>query len=345
MSRTALPRLVDDWVLDKRVRSRRGLSANSEIAYRRDLSGFAKRVANADRRPLPELDPSDPFAASNRQLERITLKDFTDERLRRVISEMVVESKSAATRARFLAALRGFCEWLVVNKHLNADPTLGFESPAADKLLPVALKAAELERIAAAIVDPPENQRVMWPARDLAMFGVLAGCGVRASELLGIRVADFNTDGSPTLTVLGKGAKQRTIPVASEVLEAVTNYTDARTEAEGKLSPSAPIFVRKNLKLFNVPALDLVVDWWLRAAGVAAPPQEKAHLMRHTFAVNQLNSGTTIAELSSLLGHESIATTSKYLRVAADGLHHTARSTGPVNSLLSKYAQPALARS
>ena len=72
---------------------------------------------------------------------------------------------------------------------------------------------------------------------------------------------------------------------------------------------------------------------WLAAAAISPPPGEKAHLFRHTYAVAQIDHGTSIAELQTLMGHKNIATTSIYLRVAAEGLHHTSRATA-VNQLI-----------
>ncbi len=322
-------------MLEKRARSSRGLSPRSEAGYRTDIGTFAKRVADSRDRPRVEVDPEVENAVVLGHMARITLADFTEDNLLMVMSDLVGEGYRNASRARMLSALRGFCGWLVKNDYLQRDPTLGFETPAKEKGLPVALTADELQRVIDAITHPPQKSRVLWPTRDLAMLAVLAGCGVRASELIGIRVGDFRWEDPPRLRVTGKGNKTRSLPLSSEVLSVVDDYLTEREAAEGPLRPDGVVFLRTGEpRPFTVTSLDYVVELWLRGAGIAPPDQEKAHLFRHTYAVGVLDNGGTIAELQALLGHESIATTSIYLRMSAEGLHHTAGST-PMHRLLA----------
>ncbi|MFW2382152.1 MAG: tyrosine-type recombinase/integrase [Acidimicrobiales bacterium] len=327
--------LFQRWVLEKRARSSRGLSARSEAGYRTDIGTFARRVADLHQRPIPAIDPDLPNAVNLGHMSRISVSDFTEDNLLRVMSDLVGEGYRNASRARMLSAMRGFCGWLVKNNHLDRDPTLGFETPSKEKGLPVALTTAELGRVMDAISSPPVKSRVLWPSRDLAMVAVLAGCGVRASELIGIRVGDFRWEDPPRLRVTGKGNKTRSLPLSSEVLNVVDDYLTEREAAEGPLRPDGVVFLRTGEpRPFTVTSLDYVVELWLRGAGIAPPDQEKAHLFRHTYAVGVLDNGGTIAELQALLGHESIATTSIYLRMSAEGLHHTAGST-PMHRLLA----------
>jgi site-specific recombinase XerD len=326
--------LFDRWVVEKRARSARGLSKRSEAGYRTDIGTFAKRVADSRGRPAPSADPS--TGVNLVHMSRVTVADFTEENLLLVMSDLVAEGYRNASRARMLSALRGFCGWMVQNHHLDRDPTLGFQTPTKDKGLPVALSSDELHRIMDAVTTPNPKSRVLWPSRDLAMLAVLAGCGVRASELIGIRVGDFGWEDPPRLRVTGKGNKTRSLPVSAEVLKVIDDYLTEREAAEGPLRPEATVFVRrsKDGEAFTVSSLDYVVDLWLRSAGIAPPDQEKAHLFRHTYAVGVLDNGGTIAELQALMGHESISTTSIYLRMSADGLHHTAAAT-PMHRLLA----------
>ncbi len=327
--------LFERWVLEKRARSSRGLSARSEAGYRTDIGTFAKRVADRDGRPQPRIDPDIPNATNLASMSRVSILDFTEDNLLRVMSDLVGEGYRNASRARMLSALRGFCGWLVKNHHLDRDPTLGFETPSKDKGLPVALTSEELQRVVTAVTNPDPKSRVLWAGRDLAMVAVLAGCGVRASELIGIRVGDFRWEDPPRLRVTGKGNKTRSLPLSPAVLNVVDDYLTEREAAEGPLRPDALVFVRtRDHETFTVTALDYVVEMWLRSAGIAPPDQEKAHLFRHSYAVGVLDNGGTIAELQALLGHESIATTSIYLRMSAEGLHHTAAST-PMHQILT----------
>lgn len=331
--------LFDRWVLEKRARSSRGLSTRSEAGYRTDVATFAKRVADLHQRPAGEVEPDGPNQVNRAHMARVTVADFNEANLLRVMSDLVAEGYRNASRARMLSALRGFCGWLVQHRHLDRDPTIGFETPSRQKGLPVALTAEQLSRVVESVTRPDPRSRVLWPSRDLAMLAVLAGCGVRASELIGIRVGDFQWEDPPRLRVTGKGNKTRSLPLSSEVLNVVDDYLTEREAGEGPLRPDQFVFVRRRkLTSLTVTSLDYLVDLWLRGAGIAPPDQEKAHLFRHTYAVGVLDNGGTIAELQALLGHESISTTSIYLRMSADGLHHTAGST-PMHRLLASRSE------
>ena len=323
--------LVDSWIADKRVRSRRGVSESTERAYRSDLTQFGLRLGG----PVEQAEPK---VLADRQvaiLDRITPTDLTDENLKTVFQQMMEDDMSPASRARLLSALRGLCKWLIRNGYLVSDPTIDFETPQTARHLPVALTDEQLAAVVKAAADPDERLRAHWPSRDLALIGVLAGCGLRSEEATTLAYSAIHRLEPHRVTVEGKGSKQRTIPLSKEVLAAIDRYLAERTDLDPtRIKPSTLVFVRRNGSALNNQALQLLVSNWLAAAGVPPPQGEKAHLFRHTYAVAQIDRGTSIAELRALLGHANISTTSQYLRLTADGLHHTARATA-VNELLT----------
>lgn len=334
MSTPPFSDLVDSWIADKRVRSRRGVSEGTERAYRSDLTQFARRLAGD-----PAAEPAQETLADRQAaaLDQLTPADLTDENLKRVFQQMLDDDISPSSRARLLSALRGICKWLIRNGYLVADPTMDFETPQSALRLPVALNDDQLTAVVAVAANPDERLRAHWPARDIALVGVLAGCGLRSAELTRLTHAAIHRIEPLRITVEGKGSKQRTVPLSPEVLEAIDTYLAERTDIDPtRIRSDEIIFVRKNGEPFNNQALQLLVTNWLAAAGVPPPPGEKAHLFRHTYAVAQIDRGTSIAELRALLGHENISTTSQYLRLTADGLHHTARATA-VNELLARH--------
>ena len=324
--------LVDSWIVDKRVRSRSGVSASTERAYRSVLTGFALRLADQPSTLEGETNLGERQAAA---LDAITPNDLTDENLKLVFQKMIDDDISPSSRARLLSALRGLCKWLIRNSYLVSDPTIDFETPQTGRQLPVALTDEQLKAVMEAAASPDERLRAHWPARDIALVGLLAGCGLRSTELTELTYSALHRLEPHRVTVEGKGSKQRTIPMSAEVLEAVDRYVNERHDIDPeRIKPDTIVFVRNNGEPFNNQALQLLVSNWLGAAGVPPPPGEKAHLFRHTYAVAQIDRGTSVAELRALLGHENIATTSQYLRLTADGLHHTARATA-VNELLA----------
>ena len=339
-----LVELVDGWVRYRRSHSRRGLSPNSETAYRQDLAALARRIAEFREYPEPaEVGRrGGENVATNRQLARIGPEDLTAEAVEEVASRLVREGKSAATRARMLSAWRGFCRWSVLRGYLGSDPTLAFETPMGDDRLPVAFSDDELAAIIeAASADPAREARAPWPPRDVALVGVLAGAGLRAAELLGLRVGDIerlvDEKGNKLyrLRVMGKGSKERVVPVAAEVVEAVDIYLRKRIARDlGGSDPDHYLFVRTDGRPLNTQALDYLVDRWLGTAKMKISRKgEKAHAFRHTYALGQIDNGTTVAELRELLGHADLSTTGIYLRMAGAGLHHAARAA-PVARLL-----------
>ncbi|HYR63590.1 MAG TPA: tyrosine-type recombinase/integrase [Actinomycetota bacterium] len=325
----ALPDLVDDWIRFKRTRTRRGLSVASETAYRADLAAVARRVADALGRPVPE-DPEDhKLAAVRRELSRLGLDDLTEENLATAFASLVEEGYAAATRQRMLAAWRGWCRWLARSGHLALDPTAALETPTAradSGDADIYFSAAELERIVSTVATPDEREAVPWPARDLALVALLGGTGARASEVIDARVGALRSEnGSDTLHVVGKGGKRRTIPVAPEVVAAVASYLDDRTERLGKPAASDPLFVRADGRALNRQALDYLVEKWLRRAGVSVRPGELAHAFRHTYAVHLVQMGVALPQVQALLGHVSLTTTARYLKMTGSELQEAAQ--------------------
>src|SRR5882762_1481382 len=326
----ALPDLVDDWIRFKRTRTRRGLSVASETAYRADLAAVARRVADDLRRPVPE-EPEDRKKLSPvvRELSRLVLDDLTEDNLGTAFASLVEEGYAAATRQRMLAAWRGWCRWLARSGQLAFDPTAALETPtarAASGNADIYFSSAELERIVATVAVPDAREAVPWPERDLALVALLGGTGARASEVIDARVGALRSENdSDTLHVVGKGGKRRTIPVAPEVVMAVRTYLQDRSDRLGSPSASDRLFVRADGRPLNRQALDYLVEKWLRRAGVSVRPGELAHAFRHTYAVHLVQMGVPLPQVQELLGHVSLTTTARYLKMTGAELQQAAQ--------------------
>lgn len=325
----ALAGLVDDWIRFKRTRTRRGLSVASETAYRSDLAAVARRVADDLRRPVPEEPDDQRVPPVARELSRLGLADLTEDNLGNAFALLVEEGYAAATRQRMLAAWRGWCRWLARSGHLPFDPTASLETPTARATAgdaDIYFSTAELERIVATVAKADTREAVPWPARDLALVALLAGTGARASEVIDARVGALRSEnGSDTLHVVGKGGKRRTIPVAPEVVTAVGSYLDERAARLGRPDASDRLFVRADGRPLNRQALDYLVEKWLRRAGVSVRPGELAHAFRHTYAVHLVQMGVPLPQVQALLGHVSLTTTARYLRMTGSELHEAAQ--------------------
>jgi integrase/recombinase XerC/integrase/recombinase XerD len=161
------------------------------------------------------------------------------------------------------------------------DPTVR-QRPASAARLPAGFQASELDRIVAAVSTSDGRARRQWPARDRALVAVLAAAGLRATELCTLEVGDFVVEHTPLLRVVGKGGKERRVPVAAEIAEALESYMGERAARFGAPSPTASLFVCSTGKSMTRQGLNHHVRRWLLRAGVPKPEGEVAHAFRHT---------------------------------------------------------------
>lgn len=308
--------LAEEW-LDERRTIGRGISTQTEAAYRRDLTNWAAIIAEIAGRPAPPPahDPDekpDPFL---RELGRLELEDLSLANVKRALAQMARMDYAPASRGRMLAALRGFCRWLVIEGHMAADPTIHLLNPAIPNRMPSAFLASELEAIVRTVSEPDPNARLPWPKRDRALVAVLAGAGLRASECINLKIADLIREQPPILKITGKGNKQRRVPLPVEVVQAVDEYLAERTKRLGQPAPAETLLVRYSGKPFSRESLNYHVYRWLLRAGVHKPEGEAAHAFRHTYAKGLVANGVPLSSVQALLGHASLNTTQVYLRM------------------------------
>jgi site-specific recombinase XerD len=315
--------LIQAWLGSLWARNRIG-SARTETAYRLDLQRWAQACGSDDGRlRLAQLDPA-------------VLED--------ALGRLARAGYAVSTRSRMLAALRGFCAWLVANGHLETDPTTGdgLRMRGEPSRMPVALSDDELGRLVATVATADPTARLALPARDLALVAVLAGCGLRASELCVLTNRDVLLDPDPLLVVQGKGRKQRRVPVPQPVLDAIDAW---RAEREAlaerspafKSAPAGPLFCNGRGSAFTASSLDYHVLKWFARAGIPKTPGEAAHALRHTYAKGLVATGAALPSVSALLGHADLRTTSIYLRMTAVDLAEAA-AHAPMNQVLRGHA-------
>ena len=321
--------LADDWLTEKQTLGR-GLSANSESAYRSDLAIIADRLADG-----PDRDGD--------ALALLRPEDLSVPRVRAAFADLAREGAAVASRTRAIGVWKAFCGWLVEQGHLPADPTTGIARPRKAETLPVAFTDEQLQAILQAASEPDPDARAPWPIRDRALVITLAGTGVRASELCALQVGDVISGDSPTLRVHGKGGKTRVVPLSPEVVAALDDYSADRAErfsgsadpdeapARGE-GPTDPLFVTYRGTPLTRGALKQYVYRWLLRAGVPRPEGEAVHAFRHTFATGLINNGADLASVRQLLGHASIASTQIYLRMTGADLASAVRAA-PITAL------------
>lgn len=228
---------------------------------------------------------------------------------------------ATATVARRVASLRGFYGYLVREELLAADPTARLRSPRRGQDLPRVLSVEEVLALLTSVLPAgPLGQR------DAAMLELLYGCGLRASELLGLRDGDVDLEGG-LVRCLGKGDKERVVPMGSAAAAALGRYLrDGRRALQrGRRRPE--LFLNARGAPLTRQGLDYVLRRHLRAAGLLG--RASAHTLRHSFATHLLAGGADLRSVQEMLGHANVATTQLYTHVTVEHLREVFLETHP----------------
>ena len=225
----------------------------------------------------------------------------------------------AATRARKLAAVRGFLRFLTRRHGMTALPLAGLRGPRSKSPVPRALTAAQARDVAqkaGAIYDPSRHALpAMQAARDVALFALLYGSGLRIGEALSLNLDDAPLPGSEAaLRVRGKGNKERLVPVLPAVRTAIAAYLQQR----GAGKPGDPLFIGARGGRLDPAIAQRGLRDFRRLAGL--PEHATPHALRHSFATHLLGAGADLRAIQELLGHASLSTTQRYTAVDAEAL-------------------------
>jgi len=274
------------------------MSANTVSAYGRDLTRFAAFLADRG---------VGPAAATVRDLHEFFAAGGGD--------------GAASSVARRTASLRAFYAYLVREGVRADDPAAALRTPRLPQQLPRVLSVEEVEAVLAQVVPAgPLGQR------DLAALELLYGCGLRVSELLGLREGDVDVEGG-LVRCVGKGDKERVVPMGAAAAAALTRYLrDGRRELlRGRRR--AEVFLNAR----GAPLTRQGVDYRLRKILTRADMlgQASAHTFRHSFATHLLEGGADLRSVQEMLGHASVATTQLYTHVTVEHLREVFLETHP----------------
>jgi len=228
---------------------------------------------------------------------------------------------SPRSRARHLAAVRGFHRFLVDEKLAAADPTELSETPKHGQKLPVYLSLSEVEALLAA-----PDAGTATGARDAAMLEVLYATGLRVSELIKLRQADLNLREGYVLT-LGKGRKERVVPLGRKALAAVQRYLEGPRGAILKTRSTHALFVTPLGRGFSRMGFWKLLRRHARKAGITRPLSP--HKLRHSFATHLLERGADLRAVQAMLGHADLRTTQIYTHVARARLQQVHAAAHP----------------
>lgn len=248
--------------------------------------------------------------------------------LRAFLAARAMAGDSAATRARRLAAIRGFLRFLTRHHGMAALPLGALRGPRPKPPIPRALTPQAARAIATEAGEAYALGRHERPglqaARDVALFTLLYGAGLRIAEALALDLRDAPLPGGQAaLRVRGKGAKERLVPVLPVVREAIGAYLRHRGTGEA----DAPLFIGARGGRLDAAVAQRALRSFRRLAGL--PEHATPHALRHSFATHLLGAGADLRAIQELLGHASLSTTQRYTAVDAAGLLATWKKAHP----------------
>ncbi len=214
---------------------------------------------------------------------------------------------------RKLSSLKGFFRYLVKEQLIARDPLSVFATPKQDKPLPAFLTVDDVFRLLGGVQGIGSLE-----IRDRAILEVLYSTGVRVSELVGLNWSDIDFQ-LGIIRVIGKGSKERIIPIGEVALQALRDYGMEQGRKWGRSARGqAPVFLNHRGLRITTRSVARVVEKHLRATGI--PVRMGPHGLRHSFATHLLNSGVDLRVIQELLGHASLSTTQRYTHVNLDQL-------------------------
>jgi integrase/recombinase XerC len=249
--------------------------------------------------------------------------------LRAFLADRARQGDSNATRARRLAAVRGFLRFLARQHGVATTNAIsGLRGPRPRPPVPRALAPKDAKAVAeeaGQVHDPARALRpAMQAARDRALFTLLYGCGLRIAEALALDVRDAPLPGATAaLRVRGKGNKERLVPVLPAVRQAMADYLAHHPDPR----PDQPLFLGARGARLDPAVAQKVMRDFRRLAGL--PEHATPHALRHSFATHLLGAGADLRAIQELLGHASLSTTQRYTAVDAAGLLATWKKAHP----------------
>jgi integrase/recombinase XerD len=291
----------------------RGLSVNTLEAYRRDLGRYASFLSGRG-------------IGNGRRVTDRDVSAFVAQRSSATHGNGLPYRATSVVRA--LSSVRSFHRFLMREGEAERDPTAPVIRPRLPRALPRPLPLEDVEKILAA-----PRARTADGLRDRAVLETLYGAGLRVSELVGLDVDDVDLE-EGSVRVLGKGSKERDVPLGRYARDAIAAYLSlARPEMVSARSRSALFLNRRGGRLTR-QSVAKVLERHAEAAGVRA--HVSPHVLRHSFATHLLEGGADVRVVQELLGHASVATTQVYtlvtrehLREVYEAAHPRARIGGP----------------
>ncbi|MBN1212677.1 MAG: tyrosine recombinase XerD [candidate division Zixibacteria bacterium] len=274
--------LLDDY--RQHLKLERGLSENSLNAYIADLAAFANTVKGKSPLKISPVDISGYFMSLTRK------------------------GQKPATLARKIASIKGFFAYLKENNRIKENPALVYAAPKIARYHPDYLSATEIASIIEAI--EPDSASYL---RDKTIIEFLYGSGLRLSELINLKISDMELEAG-FLRILGKGNKQRLVPVGEYAKKTVTSYLETRKEPH--IKDMDYLLLNRFSRKFSRVGLWKIIKKIVLRAGISK--KVTPHTFRHSFATHLIEGGADLRIVQEMLGHADISTTEIYTKIDRD---------------------------
>ena len=290
---------VEDYLRYSQIE--RGLSDNTIFAYRQDLMDFLAflKKEGLDSWPTKAVD-IDAFLAEQRDL-----------------------NKATSSISRMISSLRKFYQWLVRQNIQKINPMLEIDSPKKEHRLPVALSVEEVTKL----LDQPDVTKKLG-IRDRALLETLYATGIRVSELINLKFSDLHEE-LKLLKVLGKGSKERLIPISDVAISWIKSYQEKVRDPlllkSGKYTDT--IFLNNRGGTLTRQAVWQIIKRYCQMAGIKK--NVTPHTLRHTFATHLLENGADLRVVQEILGHSDISTTQIYTNLSQQHILQVYAKTHP----------------
>ncbi|MEM7008441.1 MAG: tyrosine recombinase XerC [Thermodesulfobacteriota bacterium] len=247
----------------------------------------------------------------------IDFENLDEAPIRVYISKLYNKNKKVSI-SRKLASIRTFFEFLIRGGHMKSNSAKLVPTPKAEKKLPTFLTVDEVIKL----VETPGSDNA-YESRDRAILELLYSSGLRVSELVGVNLQDLDLD-AMSVKVLGKGNKERIVPLGSKACSALETYLRQRLDLKPK---DDHLFVNSRGGRLTTRSVDRIIKKYAAISGI--PKNISPHVLRHTFATHLLGGGADLRAIQEMLGHKSLSTTQRYTHTSIEQLMEIYDKTHP----------------
>ncbi|MET6997178.1 site-specific tyrosine recombinase XerD [Chitinophaga defluvii] len=294
------------WEIDRKgfkayLQLEKAMSANSIEAYLRDVEKLEQYLSGSNQ----PISPA-----------QVTLDHLHD-----CVQWIAALGMTATSQARIIAGIKAFYRYLLLEDRITHDPSQLLEAPKIQRKLPDVLSFEEIEQLIAQVrLDKAEGHR------NKAILETMYSCGLRVSELINLKISQLHFDVG-FINVIGKGNKERLVPIGRDAIRYITLYLDDRRKIAIKKGQEDILFLNRRGSALSRVMIFLMIKELTSMAGITK--QVSPHTFRHSFATHLVEGGADLRAVQEMLGHESITTTEIYTHLDREYLRDTLQRYHP----------------